>query len=194
MICTIPDRKKLLRRLLAVLQPQVDAAGEVVELLIDKDEGEVSIGAKRQRMLEKSRGRYLCYIDDDDLVHPRYVELILQALKSKPDCVGFRVKRLVDHREQMEAIHSFRFDEWNTDHTRPLERTPQHLNPIARRLAMKIGFRDMDHGEDHDYSTRLLPLLKSEVFIDRQLYEYDFLPGARRRHENTHLKKTGGRK
>ena len=73
---------------------QVD--GKDAEIIYDIDEGQVSIGVKRQRMLHKANGEYIVFIDDDDLVAENYVDLILGALKTGPDCVGIHILHYVD--------------------------------------------------------------------------------------------------
>jgi hypothetical protein len=67
LIPTVVGREEKLSQLMAVLDPQFDKliqlsihSGEMpVEIIIDKDNKEVSIGAKRQRMLEKALGEYV---------------------------------------------------------------------------------------------------------------------------------------
>ena len=53
-------------------------------------------------------------------------------------------------------------------------RTPNHISPVKRELALQAGFPEIAFGEDHEYSKRLLPLLKTETIIKENLYHYDF--------------------
>jgi hypothetical protein len=46
------------------------------------------------------------------------------------------------------------------------------LNPIKRKIALSVGFLDISVGEDYDYSLRLKPLLKTEVYIKTPIYFY----------------------
>jgi len=85
-ILTIPQRKNLLDRLLARLEPQLN---DQVLIKIYPD-SIASIGAKRQRAVEDCKTSYICFIDDDDLVPANYVKRILQELKYLPCGVGFR--------------------------------------------------------------------------------------------------------
>ena len=95
-VCTIDDRQHLLRRLLDRLEPQLT---DEVELLIERDDGDVPIGAKRQRLLERAAGKYHCCLDDDDLVNERYVEKLLDACRKGPDVVSFDMRYVKDGRD-----------------------------------------------------------------------------------------------
>jgi glycosyltransferase involved in cell wall biosynthesis len=84
-ILTIPERVLMLKTLLETLQPQL--TGEC-ELLVIADNGQKTIGAKRQEGLWMARGKYVCFIDDDDTVSEDYVSKILKAIETNPDCCG----------------------------------------------------------------------------------------------------------
>lgn len=191
LICSLGSRHDLLQRLLAGLQPQLDAAGNKVELIVDIDDGAVSIGAKRQRMLERATGRYVCFIDDDDLVSDQYIVKILAAVAAVPDadCVGFKVACYTDEKLMGIATHSMRYVKWadiRDGAQRFYERCPNHLSPVRAELARRVGFQPINWAEDKDYSHRLRPLLKSEAFIDEVLYTYLHRRKASRKGELVH--------
>lgn len=190
-ICSLAGREAFLERLLAVLNPQIGGVDNV-EVAIDVDAGDVSIGQKRQRMLERARGEWICWVDDDDLVSPDYVQSILHALESNPDCVGFIVDRWHDGQHDCQAIHSLRNENYQTIRvpSKIMHRPPTHLNPIRASIARKVGFLPMNHGEDIEYSRGVRPLLTTENFIDRPLYVYLFRH-CTRGVEQTHERKTG---
>ncbi len=37
-----------------------------------------------------------------------------------------------------------------------------------------VGVKDMRFGEDHDFANRILPFLKTEHYIDREMYIYQY--------------------
>lgn len=146
------------------------AAGKPVEILVNGDNGEVSIGNKRNQLLYSAKGDYVAYVDDDDMVSEDYVDAILKAAESKPDCVG--IEGVMDSNLGAAAFkHSIQFQGWYTG-TDAYYRTPNHLNPIKRSIAQKIGFPDMMFGEDQLFSHALKRSLKTEVYIDHPLYFY----------------------
>lgn len=173
LICSLHSREASLATLLRNLK---DQECPEVEVLVEVDSGEMTIGEKRNLLLDRSRGEYVCFIDDDDCVPADYVSAILKALTTRPDCVGFMVAFSQNGIDRGHAIHSLRFDRYGQRRLQgrkmEYERTPNHLNPVRRELAMQVRFPDASWREDTDYAERLRPMLKSEVFIDRVLYHY----------------------
>lgn len=171
LIATTRQRKDLFIKLYGYLLQQTNPQAEIVVLADDK---QLSIGAKRQRLLEMAAGDYVVFVDDDDWLPPDYVVRLLQALVSKPDCVGFLIDCSINGTPRR-AIASKRYQTWaeNVDGF-DYVRTIYHKTPVKRQLALQAGFRDMRFGEDHDYAQRLQPLLQREVFIDRVMYYYRY--------------------
>ena len=167
-----------------------------VQALALEDEGELTIGEKRQSLLASATAEYVCFIDDDDLVSTDYVRRIYAALTATdpPDVVGFRLRYFEGAAMAGVAIHSYRAAEIPA-HAPPgchrQERIPNHLNPVRRELALRVGYKRLNFGEDADYSKRLSELKPREVFIDGYLYDYIFRHPDTRRHERTNEQRTG---
>lgn len=174
LICSLESRSASLFTLLETLRLQRTPD---VDLITDIDNGEASIGAKRNRLLNRATADYVCFIDDDDKIPADYVSQILAALETSPDCVGFNLAYYVDGKPKGTAIHSLRYERY-AQHKTPdgmlYERTPNHLNPIRREIALQAGFTEKNHGEDTDFAVKVRPLLKTEVFIDQVMYHYFF--------------------
>lgn len=169
LICSLDDRKLLLNRLLAKLMKQMK---ENVEIIINSDDGKISIGKKRNLLLADSKGDYIAFVDDDDLVSDDYISKILKALKSNPDCCGIEGEiTFASRNKKNKFIHSIRYKHWYKKEG-VYFRCPNHLSPVKRELALKVGFIDTNTGEDKAYSLSLLPFLKNEVFIDNTIYFY----------------------
>ena len=170
LICSLENRKDSLFCLLNILKLQ-DC--DRLEILIMIDDGELSIGTKRNRLLEKAKGDYIAFVDDDDRVVNDYVSKILKALESEPDCCS--LEGIITNNKKgwsRTFIHSLKYDKWFIKDN-VYYRNPNHLSPVRRELALRIRFPDINSGEDKDYSTRLLPLLKIEEKIEGVLYYYD---------------------
>lgn len=172
LICHLTDRKALLDRLMAVLQPQVDAADGDVEVLIETDSGEMTTGKKRNILLDKANAGWICYIDDDDICAQDYCSKILSALESNPDCVSMKGVLYRSGEQPRNFYHSIKHGkEWfekDSEYFRPAN----HLNAVRRELALQVKFPEITVGEDHSYSSRLFPLLKTESETEGVLYEY----------------------
>lgn len=177
LICTLDERKEFLNRLLFILNPQVEQFKNEVEIIIEKDSGEMSIGQKRNLLLDKAQGEYIAFIDDDDIVSSDYVDKILKALQSKPDCVGMHLLHFNDGQLGGFTYHSLKYNSWFE--SRDLAtgmmryyRNPNHLNPVKREYALATKFPEISMGEDREYSHNILSLLKSEEYIVEPIYWY----------------------
>jgi hypothetical protein len=175
LICSLKRREKYLERLINILRPQAD---KFVEVLCDIDDGEISIGKKRQKLLENAVGEYVSFVDDDDLISPDYVSLVLKSIESTPDVVGMHLIMTTDGQLSGKTYHSLKYKSWYDEpgelpSWRFYYRNPNHLNPVRRELALRVGYPDISWGEDRDYSMRLLPLLTSEAYIESPIYVYE---------------------
>lgn len=167
------DRAEMTELLVDYLEFQSEF--RLVEIITDIDNKEVSIGAKRQRMLEKAKGEYVVMIDSDDWVPTDYVDQILKAIELNPDCVGHQIE-CQGTPGKTESV-SNRYLKW-AEKQRGFDylRTPYPKNPIKREICLKIGYKDLRYGEDHDFSQRLKAsrLIKSENYISKVLYFYRY--------------------
>jgi len=187
LICSILERAKLLHRLLVCLKPQVT---DEVEIITEIDNCEMSIGEKRNKLLLRASGDYVAFIDDDDLVSGDYISKILTATKTSPDCCSLQGEishvitihtkktsqqrtRIIKRRQRVNHVffHSIEYDHWFED-CGVYYRCPNHLNAIKRDIALQVGFPSKNSGEDHDFSTQVFPLLKTEAKIEGTIYYY----------------------
>ena len=172
LICHLHSRSKSIEKLLSVLKPQLV---DEVEILVESDGGQLSTGAKRNKLLKRAIGDYIAFVDDDDLVNEDYVSKILKAVKSNPDCCSLQGEiSMTQNDKRIKRIfkHSIQYDHW-FEKDKIYYRCPNHLNAIKRELALQIKFPDKDTGEDRDFSTRIFPLLKTEEHIDGTIYFYN---------------------
>lgn len=165
LICSLKSRSVQLNRLLDQLGPQQTPD---VEIKVLADAGELTVGAKRQRLLEQAEADYVCFIDDDDCISQRYVEGLLEAIETTlPDCVSMQGVRRQDGKPPTAMLMSR-----NQRRQGVLNRPINHLCPVERSLATATGFADMDCGEDCDYADRLSPLLSTEAYANPGLVQY----------------------
>lgn len=173
LIATVFERSDELVRLLNVLIPQVVRYGDKVELLISSDDRKKPIGEKRKELIEKARGEYVSFIDDDDMVPENYVSSILPLLDGT-DYVGFKVQLFIDGRRQKLTTHSLRYEGASEDGN-GYYRDISHLNPIRRDIALKGEFSG-GNKEDNRWANSLREqnLVQSENFLDEVMYFYHF--------------------
>lgn len=172
LIPTLTDRTESFNKVYHQLNTQ---ATDEVEIVALADSGELTIGAKRNLLLERAKGEYLAYVDDDDEVSSDYIETLLKAIESKPDCVSLR--GVITWKGQNPELfeHSIKYEAYNTtDNPIKYERFPNHLNCIKSSIAKQFKFPETSFGEDTDFAVQLKDsgLLKKEIFVDKVLYHY----------------------
>lgn len=178
LIPTIPSRRKCLGELVAHLRRQITEAHaeQQVEIITQEDAKVIVIGTKRNQMLQKAKGKFVAFVDDDDWVSPSYVADILHAIRSCPglDCVGFYGEVFFVGQLGGVMIHSTLCRTW-TEVPGYYYRPPNHLNPIRTELARRVRFRPVRFSEDHFWSLEMMQrnFLKTEVFLGhRPTYIY----------------------
>ena len=144
-----------------------------VEILVDASM-DYNIGTKRNKLLERATGKYIVFADDDDEVAPNYLKQLCLATIMDVDCIGISGLITTDGRNQRQWRISKEYGSWY-ERNGVYYRTPNHISPVKRELALQAGFPEIAFGEDHEYSMRLLPLLKSEVTIPGNLYFYKYV-------------------
>lgn len=175
LVLTIDGREHFLENLKKQLEPQLT---DEVELLIEHDDGSMEVGEKRNKVMDRAKGRYMCYIDDDDRVSDTYVKDIMAVLEhTDVDCCSLNGIIRIDGGPEQKFIHSLKYKSWFEEgegENKIYYRNPNHLNVVKREIAKHIRFNDgMSYGEDADFSHRIRPYLSVQGEIDKTLYYYD---------------------
>jgi GT2 family glycosyltransferase len=178
LICTVNGRENYLERLKTRLKPQLIPE---VEILVAKDNRELTIGKKRNDLIHNASGEYIAFIDDDDWVSEKYVEKILKATDSKPDVVGFNSIITFNGKTPRRVEITMKHKNWShkmgtiDGSAQPVTyyRCPNHLSPVKKSIALNILFPEMNDQEDRFYSLAIPSFAENEVYIDDYLYFYD---------------------
>ena len=178
MLPTTIDRRELFLKLLTKLGNQTRWwDSNTIEVIWDEDNKQKSIGRKRQELLVRARGTFVVGIDSDDDIADCYVNDIIVALLENPDTdhVGFYEHCTFDGINPKRSIFSIKYKSWGEnidghDHIRCAN--PKSV--IRREKALQVGYCDCRYGEDIKFSEAVTPLLKSEVFIEKELYLYRY--------------------
>ncbi len=147
-----------------------------VEILCHRDNGEATIGQKRNELLGMAKGEYLCFIDDDDQISSNYIALLFEAIQTNPDCCSLNGIITTNGNNPQNFIHSLKYKNWfeeNGVYYRP----PNHLNCIKASIAKQFLFPDISNGEDKDWSMQIAEsgILKTEYEIKETIYFYDYI-------------------
>lgn len=171
LICTIASRREIFIKLLNRITILKQKTSLLIEVLWDT-KLRISIGEKRNRLLERASGTYCCFIDDDDKITDDYFAVIEESGLTQ-DCIAMNGKIFFDDNIYLPFYHSLKYDKWSED-SKGYYRSPNHLNPIKTKIAKQIKFSDKSYGEDKDFSQELSKsgLLKTEYSHDKIQYIY----------------------
>ena len=181
LILTIPSRvEKYWTPLCQHLDKQIADTGAKVEVLTLADNKAMTIGEKRQALLDISRGKWVGFLDDDDWVSDDYIASLSQAMNDKPaDVITF---------EQDCTVNSdkFKVDFRVGNPHEPyvpnsgvslIRRPPYHMCLWRSEIAKSEAFNPVygangQSSEDNDWLMRLYPKIQTEHHIDDSLHGY----------------------
>jgi glycosyltransferase involved in cell wall biosynthesis len=176
-ICTLPSREIMFNSLVRNLSRQVSDSNlyDDVELISDADIHK-TIGQKRNDLLDLANGKFIVFIDDDDSVSGDYLKQIINVIRKNDDCdcIGMKGVITFDGHEEKKWEISKDFGKW-FESNGVYYRTPNHISPIRASIAKSVGFPNISNGEDFEYSMGVLPFLKNEVKIEKELYHYQYV-------------------
>jgi FkbM family methyltransferase len=177
LIPTLKERKPMLDELISNLKTQVNGRYETeVEVLVESDSRQKTVGQKRNILMNRAKGEWVCYIDDDDRVPPYYIEEIMKGLETDPDCCSLLGRITTDGRDPKQFIHSLQYNSY-FEKDNIYYRCNNHLNTIRRSIAIQVPFPEKNFGEDTDFAIGLSKsgLLQSEYTIPYIIYYYDYI-------------------
>jgi len=188
LIPTIPGREKGLSEVIATIREKVGRVAPDLryEFCLAFDNREMSIGKKRQQLLEKAKGKYLSFIDDDDTITDAYIEDLWATIQG-----GYHTMRLRGQMSQYTFVHSTEIQlsfpmATNTDPP-VFQRPPNHLNPMLSDVAKLVPFKDAVNGEDLDWTLSLYKakFIETEYRGDPSRIHYIYNLGERTVHSGT---------
>ena len=89
LVLTLRNRVQYLSELLEKLNKQ--SQFKSVQILWLGDNKSLITGDKRNALLSLANGRYVTFVDDDDMISNDYIESILEAIKTSPEVITFQV-------------------------------------------------------------------------------------------------------
>lgn len=178
LIATLGNRRAQFLTLLTELTSQINKFDGHCEILWYGDDGQLPTGAKRNYLMDQAAGEYLAFFDDDDWPSDQYIESIMQALETNPDCCSLLGEMTVNGANPETFEHSIKYSKWKTNPAGLIkyERMPNHLNAVRSSIAKTVRFPEVKVGEDHAWSESLLRtgLLINESKITSVIYHYRY--------------------
>lgn len=177
-IPTIERRKNLFNELYDELKKQSEPYGKLIEIIYLRDNGEMSIGNKRNELNKLSKGKYIVQWDDDDWIIEGGIDLIMEGIKNDVDVISFNQWCDIKQWGKLQYFHKYCSLEYSPPNNKidyenaVMNFTPDQKNVIKSVITKQVKFYDINHGEDSYYMRDILPLLKTEYHIDKFIYLY----------------------
>jgi hypothetical protein len=182
LIPTIPERVEMFTRVFNEVHRQIQYCHTVhpslgsVEVLVDDSkkflDGGLSIGKKREALVQRASGKYLCFLDDDERISPNYLETILRLCQYGADVVTFRnFSRL----ENFWMLVDMSLKYHTNDQASPdfmIRRRAWHICPVRSIFAKLYSFPDTNYSEDWEWFEKVLKHCTTEAKTDAILHEY----------------------
>jgi len=184
LIPTTPERHEMFTKLFNEVHKQVGYMQTVhpslgrVEVLVDDSpkflEGGLSVGKKREALVKRAEGKYVCFLDSDETISPNYVETLIRLCIQNQDVCTFRAMVKMSN---FWAIVDMRFaygrinDQISPDFT--VRRTAWHICPVRSTYAKMFPFSDKNNAEDFEWMEKVLACCVSEAHSDRIIFQYN---------------------
>jgi hypothetical protein len=182
LIPSIPERSEMLYALTKQLHMQImnmkafEMLGEV-ELLPDAGvsylNGGLSIGKKREGLVRRAEGKYVCFLDDDESIAPNYIETLLRLCNCDLDVCTFRALVKMEASwglVNMRLAHKVN-EQYTPEYT--IRRPPWHMCPVRSEFAKLYEFEDSNNGEDYSWYEKVLNHCTTEAHTDKILFQYN---------------------
>lgn len=183
LMCTIPEREEKAVLLFSQAAKQIadlhydhPTLGRI-EINYDNSKsflkGGLSIGKKREGLVRKAEGKYLCSLDDDEDISPNYVETLVRLCNEDKDVVTFRSFAKTDF--YWTVIDMSLENKVNEEATpeRIIKRPPWHVCPVKSEYAKLYEFEDINYGEDFNWMEKVLTHCKTEAKTNQILHCYN---------------------
>lgn len=144
-----------------------------VEILYLIDNRCMTVGDKRNRIKSIATGDYIAFVDDDDRISDNYINELIAAIEYDQDAITFKCQVQDRSGEIKMCYYSLKYSQ-DFDLGQNCYRIPNPRVCVKREIANQVQFRDISLGEDYYFGTDIKPLIKTEYFINKVLYYYDF--------------------
>jgi hypothetical protein len=182
LICTTEDRNEMFTELYNELHKQLEYMNTFhpslgnIEILVDDSkrflDGGLSIGKKREALLMRAEGRYLCYLDSDEKIAGNYLETLVRLCQSKADVITFRSLANLDSYWALVDMSLNNKENEQTNPDKICRRLPWHCCPVKSHLAKVHSFEDINYSEDWKWFHKVLKGCTSEAHTDAIIHQY----------------------
>jgi len=183
LVCSLSNRLQNF----SVIQDLVkQAEGLPVQVLYLGDNKTMTVGEKRNKLIDLAAGEFICFVDDDDRVEPDYVRTIYDAISHEShesqipvNLVTFQASVKINNGPAKICKYSASIEgDYNTDEF--YYRLPNHL--MVWRKDFVEEFPEINCGEDAQFGKLMKVKIKNNGLYEnytvceilKVLYHYDF--------------------
>lgn len=184
LIPSIPEREQKRQNLIAELNNQIVGCfskaipNTNVSFMWDDSpsflNGGLTVGKKRETLVTRATGRYLCFLDDDETIAPNYLETLLLLCNQDKDVCTFNALYKL---ENYWGIINMRLGHTFNEQTDPsrliISRPPWHMCPVRSEYAKQYAFEDKNNAEDWPWMEKVLTHCKTEAYADSVIFQYN---------------------
>lgn len=177
LIASIPSRlTNGLKPLMDEIERQI--GDKSVEILALTDNKRRTIGMKKEVLVQAANGKYLAFIDDDDMVCEGYIDEILAHVDSGVDVIHWQQKCILNNENPFICYHGLKHSNQEAHKKNgrwvDITRQPSHTSAWKAELAKRHHFNDVSYWEDWDWAKRLVAEAKTEINIPKVLSIYEW--------------------
>lgn len=146
-----------------------------IELLVLLDNQKRTIGGKRNSLIHIARGNYISFIDDDDIVSPRYVSEVYEVIQncSNVDLITFNTISRPFNSDTYVCKYSLEMTPPGLMENGVWCGIPSHLMIWKYELIQDLNFPNTSFGEDYEWMIEANSRVKTCFNIDKILYSYE---------------------
>lgn len=135
-------------------------------------DGGLSIGKKRESLLKRAIGEYVCYLDSDEDIAPNYIESLIRLCLSGADVCTFKAMvKLESYWAVVDMSLNYKLnDQLTPEYT--VRRPPWPICPVKRKFAKLYDFADKNNAEDFEWMEKVLSHCTTEMHTNKILFCY----------------------
>jgi hypothetical protein len=182
LIPSIPSRWAIAQKLYTKISKMCE--GKDIEILLFLDNKKRTVGAKRDALVQMSRGKYFMFVDDDDDLIS--VDEIYQATFQDVDVITFKQLSVSPNKDKTPFVVTFGLgneNELNINRELTTSKTNTVFNDCKRppyhvcawnQTFKKYRFPEISYSEDWQWVQQCIAEAKTEIFIDKILHRYNY--------------------
>jgi glycosyltransferase involved in cell wall biosynthesis len=174
LIPTVKEREEKFNRLFDRITSFVSKYNDVEVLFNDAprydEPNGLTVGEKRQALIDVASGKYIMFVDDDDDVLDNFIESLYPLLDHDVDVINANVLAYIDGIVHIidQSIY-YESEQLNDGITK---RYPSVTAVWNRELTKKAKFISVNYGEDFDWTKQMNPQTELKVNTTWQVYKY----------------------